>query len=99
MSPVRRNLLTGVGGIALAVFAASALAQASNEWGVYGGDYGNTRYSTLNQINTGNVSRTERRLDPFAGIARVSAVDAADRQRDDVRHHIDRSEVRFRAGR
>ncbi len=43
MSRVRRSLLTGVGGIALAVLAAAALAQASNEWGVYGGDYGKTR--------------------------------------------------------
>ena len=57
MSRVRHNLLAGVGGIALAVLAASALAQASNEWGVYGGDYGNTRYSTLNQINSGNVKK------------------------------------------
>ena len=56
MSRVRRNLLAGVGGIALAVLAASALAQASNEWGVYGGDYGNTRYSTLNQINTARAA-------------------------------------------
>jgi PQQ-dependent dehydrogenase (methanol/ethanol family) len=57
MSRVNRNLLTGMGGMAFAVLAASALAQASNEWTVYGGDYANTRYSTLNQLNTGNVKK------------------------------------------
>ncbi len=57
MSRVRRTLLTGIGGMAFAVSAASALAQASNEWTVYGGDYANTRYSTLSQINTGNVKK------------------------------------------
>ncbi|HEX7812664.1 MAG TPA: PQQ-dependent dehydrogenase, methanol/ethanol family [Burkholderiales bacterium] len=35
--------------------AASALAQAGNEWPHYGGDQANTRYSTLKEINAGNV--------------------------------------------
>jgi quinoprotein glucose dehydrogenase len=30
---------------------------AETDWSVYGGDLGNTRYSTLNEINTGNVSK------------------------------------------
>jgi PQQ-dependent dehydrogenase (methanol/ethanol family) len=57
MSRVSRTVLTGIGGMAFAVSAASALAQASNEWTVYGGDYANTRYSTLSQINSGNVKK------------------------------------------
>ena len=57
MSRVTRNLLTGIGGMALAVLATSAMAQAGNEWGTYGGDYANTRYSSLSQINTGNVNK------------------------------------------
>jgi len=32
------------------------MAQAGAEWPHYGGDQWNTRYSTLNEINTGNVS-------------------------------------------
>jgi alcohol dehydrogenase (cytochrome c) len=39
------------------VLATAAAAQAGPGWPVYGGDQGNTRYSTLNQINTGNVGR------------------------------------------
>jgi alcohol dehydrogenase (cytochrome c) len=57
MNRVSRNLLTFVGGIGLAAAAASAMAQAGNEWTVYGGDNANTRYSTLSQINTGNVKQ------------------------------------------
>jgi len=57
MSRVSRTLLTSIGGMAFAVSAASALAQAGNEWSVYGGDSANTRYSALSQINTGNVKK------------------------------------------
>jgi len=57
MSRVSRTLLTSIGGMAFAVSAASALAQAGNEWSVYGGDSANTRYSALNQVNTGNVKK------------------------------------------
>jgi PQQ-dependent dehydrogenase (methanol/ethanol family) len=48
---------SGAIAIALAASASSALAQAGNEWLHYGGDQANTRYSTLAQINTKNVSR------------------------------------------
>jgi glucose dehydrogenase len=41
----------------LVLAAASAQAQSGNEWPMYGGDYANTRYSSLTQINTGNVNR------------------------------------------
>src|SRR5579872_6094109 len=38
-------------------FPASFIAHAEsrNEWAIYGGDAANTRYSTLDQINTGTV--------------------------------------------
>jgi len=44
-------------GMASIATATPAFAQAGNEWTKYGGDYANTRYSTLNQINTGNVNK------------------------------------------
>jgi alcohol dehydrogenase (cytochrome c) len=56
MSRVTRTVLTGIAGVSLAAAASLAMAQASNEWPHYGGDQWNTRYSTLSQINTGNVS-------------------------------------------
>src|SRR5215510_241358 len=37
--------------------ATAAAGQAGPGWAVYGGDSGNTRYSTLNQVNTGTVER------------------------------------------
>ncbi len=50
----------GVPGLALAVAvslaASSAHAGAGKEWTVFGGDSANTRYSTLDQVNTGNVT-------------------------------------------
>lgn len=39
-----------------AALAASLLGQQT-DWPAYGHDAGNQRYSSLNQINTGNVSR------------------------------------------
>ena len=39
-----------------AVMLAAAQFAAANDWGVYGGDTGNTRYSTANQITPANVS-------------------------------------------
>ena len=49
-----RNLLSPVVlGLAMGL-AASASAQ---NWPVYGGDSGNTRYSTSTQINAGNVNK------------------------------------------
>ena len=56
MSRVTRAVLTGIAGVSLAAAASLAMAQAGNEWPHYGGDQWNTRYSTLSQINTGNVS-------------------------------------------
>jgi PQQ-dependent dehydrogenase (methanol/ethanol family) len=55
MSRVGRSLLSGLAGVALVSAASAAMAQAGNEWAHYGGDQGNTRFSTLNQITTGNV--------------------------------------------
>jgi alcohol dehydrogenase (cytochrome c) len=49
----------------------SQLAQAAaagNDWLTYGGAYSGNRFSTLTQVNTGNVSRLALRwLYPFAG--------------------------------
>jgi len=39
----------------LTLGTSTALAQAGNEWPHYGGDQSNTRYSTLKEINAGNV--------------------------------------------
>jgi PQQ-dependent dehydrogenase (methanol/ethanol family) len=49
-----------LGGVAVVViasqlFAYSARAESGKEWTTYGGDLANTRYSTLNLINTKNV--------------------------------------------
>ena len=57
MRHFKHAIAAGVCGIVLAATGSSAFAQASNEWTKYGGDYANTRYSTLDQINTGNVSK------------------------------------------
>ncbi len=55
MSRARRTVAVTMMGAAFAVAATSAWSQAGSEWATYGGDHANTRYSTLNQINTGNV--------------------------------------------
>ena len=47
-----RTYLIVAAGFGLAGAASLALAQAGNEWPHYGGDYANTRYSALKQINT-----------------------------------------------
>jgi PQQ-dependent dehydrogenase (methanol/ethanol family) len=52
---VRRTLLSVLVATSLAAAATGAMAQASNDWAHYGGDQANTRYSSLDQINTGNV--------------------------------------------
>ena len=45
---------------AAALLAAGPLyAQSANDWAMPAGDYANTRYSTLNQINTGNVGKLQ----------------------------------------
>ena len=43
--------------LTLGWFVSNAAAQTGAVWGVYGGDTANTRYSTLNQVNTSNVGR------------------------------------------
>jgi PQQ-dependent dehydrogenase (methanol/ethanol family) len=48
---------TAVLGLVLAVAAPAAVAESGKEWSMYGGDYANTRYSTLNQINASNVNK------------------------------------------
>ena len=56
---IRSTVMAG----ALALFAAagrSANAQAGTEWPVYGGDLGATKYSTLTDINRGNVATLAR---------------------------------------
>ena len=45
---------------AAALLAAGPLyAQSANDWTMAAGDYANTRYSTLNQINAGNVGKLQ----------------------------------------
>ena len=47
--------LLGAATIALTatqMLAGSARAESGKEWAAYGGDWANTRYSTLNSINT-----------------------------------------------
>jgi len=42
-----------------AVMLAAAQLATASDWGVYGGDTGNTRYSSAKQINTSNVSNLQ----------------------------------------
>src|SRR5688572_15798292 len=46
--------------IALVGVAATAATRAQNNWAHVGQDPGHTKYSTLDQINTSNVSRLQR---------------------------------------
>ena len=52
-----RRIIVGLAGflVSVAALATSASAQSRQEWLTYGGDPANTRYSTLDQINTDNV--------------------------------------------
>ncbi len=50
-----RGLLAGALCAAVIVSAGLSFAESGKEWTIYGGDYANTRYSTLAQINKGNV--------------------------------------------
>ena len=54
-----KNTLVGIVGVASATLAGLALAQAAKEWASYGGDSANTRYSTLTQVTTKNVSKLQ----------------------------------------
>src|SRR2546425_1881777 len=57
MSNAGRTLTGSVLTVALVLWASSAGAQPGTEWPTYGADYGNTRYSALDQISRKNVSR------------------------------------------
>lgn len=57
MNQVSRTLLTGIVGAMLASTASTGIAQSGGQWLHYGGDYSNTRYSDLKQINSRNVNR------------------------------------------
>jgi len=57
MTHVQRTLAASVLSAALILAASSAWAQSGSGWLMYGGDYANTRYSSLNQIDTSNVGR------------------------------------------
>jgi alcohol dehydrogenase (cytochrome c) len=56
-SHLERMLKGSILTVLLVAVASSAGAQAGKEWPTYGGDYANTRYSTLDQITTKNVSK------------------------------------------
>ena len=57
MSKVNRSWIAAASGLILATAASSVVADAGKEWTMYGGDYANTRYSVLDQINTKNVGK------------------------------------------
>jgi len=57
MFRTRGKWISRILGLSLAVAASSTLAQSGDEWVTYGGDYANTRYSTLTQINSKNASK------------------------------------------
>ncbi len=57
MARVRGKLCAAILGGVLISLGSAAFGQAGNEWTTYGGDYSNTRYSTLDQINTGNFGK------------------------------------------
>jgi alcohol dehydrogenase (cytochrome c) len=57
MNSAGKTLLSALVGAVLVAAASSASAQAGKEWPTYGGDDANTRYSTLDQINTRNVNK------------------------------------------
>jgi len=57
MKYFRLAVVAGILGTALVSTGTPVFAQAGNEWTKYGGDYANTRYSTLDQINVRNVSK------------------------------------------
>ena len=57
MSKVNRSWIAAASGLILATAASSVVADAGKEWTMYSGDYANTRYSVLDQINTKNVGK------------------------------------------
>ena len=80
-------------------------AQAGNEWPVYGGDLAATKFSTLTDINRGNVAKLapawewatgETREDATARAPRKFPGDAADDWRHAVSQHVVQSRRRAR---
>jgi PQQ-dependent dehydrogenase (methanol/ethanol family) len=57
MNQRRRTLSASFLCVAFLVSTRPAWAGSGDEWTMYGGDYANTRHSTLNQITTQNVSK------------------------------------------
>src|SRR5258708_29232234 len=57
MSRVNRSWIAAVWGLVFATASPFVVAESGKEWAMYGGDYANTRYSTLNQINSKNVNK------------------------------------------
>ncbi len=54
---VKRISMSRILGAALVLACMPAHAESGKEWTIYGGDYANTRYSALEDINTRNVSK------------------------------------------
>jgi PQQ-dependent dehydrogenase (methanol/ethanol family) len=57
MNQRRRTLSASLFCVVLIASAWPLWAASGNEWTMYGGDYANTRHSSLNQITTQNVSK------------------------------------------
>jgi PQQ-dependent dehydrogenase (methanol/ethanol family) len=57
--------------LALALLPVGAHAESGQSWAIYGGDPANTRYSTLAQINTGNVAKLK-----VAWVAQLGSLEA-----------------------
>ena len=55
MGSKHRQLLGGLAIVAAAGLSGVAVAESGNDWPTYGADAANTRFSKLDQINTGNV--------------------------------------------
>ena len=55
MRGILRHCTSGLAALVAVAALPNALAQSGNDWAEYGADGANTRYSSLNQINTGNV--------------------------------------------
>lgn len=57
MSGILKHCTSGLAALVVVAALPNALAQSGNDWAEYGADGANTRYSSLNQINTGNVKK------------------------------------------
>jgi len=54
---LRLSAILAVSLVVMAALPVAALAESGKSWTIYGGDQANTRFSTLAQINTSNVSK------------------------------------------